>query len=53
MVMVGIDAHKQTHTLVAIDEVGRKLGHKVIDAVSSSHADGLCWTTTCFGPDVT
>jgi hypothetical protein len=52
MVIVSIDAHKQTHTLVAIDEVGRKLGPKVIDAVSSSHADGLRWATVCFSPDV-
>ncbi len=26
MVIVGVDAHKRTHTLVAVDEVGRKLG---------------------------
>ena len=51
MVIVGIDAHEQTHTLVAI-EVGRKLGQKVIDAVSSGHADGLRWPTARFGPDV-
>jgi transposase len=28
MVIVGIDAHKRTHTTVAVDEVGRKLGEK-------------------------
>jgi len=28
MVIVGIDAHKRTHTAVAIDEVGRRLGEK-------------------------
>ena len=28
MVIVGIDAHKRTHTAVAIDEAGRKLGDK-------------------------
>ena len=28
MVIVGIDAHKRTHTAVAIDEAGRKLGEK-------------------------
>jgi len=25
MVVVGVDAHKRTHTLVAVDEVGREL----------------------------
>jgi transposase len=28
VVIVGIDAHKRTHTAVAIDEAGRKLGEK-------------------------
>jgi transposase len=28
MVIVGIDAHKRTHTAVAIDEAGRKLGER-------------------------
>lgn len=28
MVTLGIDAHKRTHTVVAIDEVGRQLGSK-------------------------
>jgi transposase len=53
MVIVGIDAHKQTHTLVAIDGAGRKLGQKVIDAVSPGHASGLRWATSRFGRDVT
>jgi len=26
MVVLGIDAHKRTHTVVAVDEVGRRLG---------------------------
>ena len=29
MVVVGADVHKRTHTFVAVDEVGRKLGEKV------------------------
>lgn len=28
MVILGIDAHKRTHTVVAVDEVGSKLGEK-------------------------
>ena len=30
MVVVGADVHKRTHTFVAVDEVGRKLGEKVV-----------------------
>ncbi len=30
MVVVGADVHKRTHTFVAVDEVGRKLGEKIV-----------------------
>ena len=33
MVVVGADVHKRTHTFVAVDEVGRALGHKVVNEV--------------------
>jgi hypothetical protein len=36
MVILGIDAHKRTHTVVVIDEVGRRLGEKDDD----EHHDG-------------
>ncbi|SFH44163.1 hypothetical protein SAMN05421678_1181, partial [Actinopolymorpha cephalotaxi] len=26
MVVLGIDAHKRSHTVVAVDDLGRKLG---------------------------
>jgi len=32
MVTVGADAHKRTHTFVAVDDVGRKLGEKTVAA---------------------
>jgi transposase len=35
MVIVGIDAHKRTHTAVAIDETGRKLGSKTTTSTTS------------------
>ena len=53
MVIIGVDAHKQTHTLVAVDTVGRELAQMVIDAIPSGHAHGLRWATTAFGTDVT
>jgi hypothetical protein len=28
MVILGIEAHKQTHTVVVVDERGRKLGER-------------------------
>jgi|GEM_PF-5653111 len=37
MVVVGADVHKRTHTFVAVDEVGRKLGEKVVAATTAGH----------------
>ena len=31
MVVLGIDAHKRTHTVVAVDEVGRRLVNEGFD----------------------
>jgi hypothetical protein len=41
MVVIGIDAHKRTHTLVAVDTSGKKLGEKTVEATSAGHADAL------------
>jgi len=53
MTVIGIDAHKRTHTLVAIDGGGRKLGQKTVSANSSGHAEAMQWATTRFGTDLT
>jgi transposase len=37
MVTIGVDSHKRTHTLVAVDEVGRKLGEMTAPARSAGH----------------
>ena len=37
MVVVGIDAHKRTHTAVAVDEHGRQLTAKTVGATSKDH----------------
>jgi len=29
-VVIGVDAHRRSHTLVAVDEIGRKLGERVV-----------------------
>ena len=53
MTGIGIDAHKRTHTLVAIDSGGRKLAQKTISATSAGHAQAIQWATTRFGTDLT
>jgi hypothetical protein len=36
MIMLGIDAHKRTHTVVAVDHVGRQLGVKTTKATTTA-----------------
>jgi transposase len=36
MVVLGIDAHKRTHTVVAVDEAGRQLGMRVTRTTSTA-----------------
>lgn len=49
MVVVGADVHKRTHTFVAVDEVGRKLGEKIVKAITAGHAEAVMWARECFG----
>jgi transposase len=50
-VILGIDAHKRTHTVVAIDEAGRQLGTKTTLATTTqAHLDLVRWADR-FGPD--
>jgi transposase len=49
MVVVGADVHKRTHTFVAVDEVGRELGHKTFDAVTAGHYAAVRWARNRFG----
>jgi transposase len=41
MVIVGVDAQKRTHTLVAVDEAGRKLGERTVAATSEGHLQAV------------
>ena len=52
MVVVGIDAHKATHTLVAVDAVGRKLGELTVRATTAGHIKALDWARGLHGADV-
>ena len=51
MVIVGIDAHKRTHTAVAIDEAGRRLGEKRTRMTTTeANLELLRWADS-FGPE--
>lgn len=51
MVIFGIDAHKRSHTVVAIDEQGRKLAERATShTATADHIDLLRWATR-FGAD--
>jgi transposase len=51
MVVLGIDAHKRTHTVVAVDEAGRQLGMRVTKTTSTAaHLDLVRWAGQ-FGSD--
>ena len=37
MVVLGVDPHKQTHTVVAVDETGKPLGQLTVTARRDGH----------------
>ena len=43
--MIGTDSHKRTHTVVALDEVGRRLGTKTVRTNSEGHLALVEWAT--------
>jgi hypothetical protein len=51
VVVIGVDAHKKTHTLVAVDGNGRKLGEKTVQATDAGHTKALRWSLLKFGDD--
>ena len=44
MVMIGADSHKRTHTVVAVDDVGRRLGVKTVRTNSEGHFELVRWS---------
>lgn len=52
MVVVGADVHKRTHTFVAVDEVGRRLGEKVVKATTAGHRQAVSWALGQFGAEL-
>jgi transposase len=50
MLVLGIDAHKRTHTVVVVDEVGRQLGEYTTTATTTAdHLELVRWADR-FGP---
>lgn len=43
MVTLGVDAHKRSHTIVAVDGNGRQLGSKTIATTTKDHLGLLTW----------
>jgi transposase len=52
MIVIGVDAHKRTHTMVAVDASGRKLSEKTVEATTAGHLAALRWAHTEFGRTV-
>lgn len=52
MTIIGVDAHKKSHTLVAVDGVGRKVGEQTVPATDDGHAKAVRWARATFGTDV-
>ena len=52
MVVVGADVHKRSHTFVAVDEVGRRLGEKTVAATSDGHRAAVMWAHERFGEEL-
>ena len=50
MVMIGIDAHKRTHTAVACDQHGRELARASVGTSSDEHLQLVGWAVA-FGDD--
>jgi transposase len=50
--VVGVDAHKRSHTLVAVDTVGVKLGEQTVPSTTSGHWRALRFVHAHFGTDV-
>ncbi|EFG78398.1 transposase [Mycobacterium parascrofulaceum ATCC BAA-614] len=52
MVVIGVDAHKATHTMVAVDVGGCKLAEVTVRATTDGHLKALGWARREFGGDL-
>lgn len=49
MVILGVDAHKRTHTVVAVDALGKKLGQRTAGSTSTDNFELLAWAKSLGG----
>ncbi|WP_232518811.1 IS110 family transposase [Mycobacterium intracellulare] len=52
MTVIGVDAHKATHTMVGVDAVGVKLAELTVKATTEGHMKALAWARREFGTDL-
>jgi transposase len=46
MVLLGVDPHKDTHTVVAVDQAGRQLDQRTVPARTLGHGELVGWART-------
>jgi transposase len=46
VIVIGADSHKRTHTVVAVDEVGRRLGERTVATTTDGHLALLQWSAS-------
>jgi transposase len=51
MVLLGVDPHKDTHTVVAVDQVSRQLDQITVTARTQGHTELLGWATRRWAAD--
>jgi transposase len=51
VIVIGADSHKRTHTVVAVDQVGRRVGERTVKTTSDGHFALLEWSAQW--PEVT
>jgi transposase len=44
MVVIGVDSHKRSHTVVAVDDAGRKLAERTVAATAEGHLELVSWS---------
>jgi transposase len=49
VIVIGVDSHKQTHTAVAVDGVGRRLAERTVRASSDGHLQLVDWARSLIG----
>src|SRR4051794_27361605 len=45
MVVLGVDPHKKTHTVVAVDDAGRELSQLTVPATTAGHLRLVRWAS--------